>query len=199
MTKYTRRAVSLICVTLVLTLAQGAWADSEEEKKKLARCAKDICSIIVSKNPKGPDLSCDLTKTWDKDQIQKGADSKNISWGFGSAKCSVKFNIKRADIIAAFTSPETKFKAGKQSVVCEIGTDRYPVSATLSPELQFKNGTNTAASLRMDDIKGAVLIKGVVWTTAQLERHFGIFEGDLVREVNRFVQKECPKFVSGAK
>src|SRR5260370_29646612 len=108
MTNYTRRTASLICMTLVLALAQGAWADSEEEKKRLTRCAKDICSIIASRNPKGADLSCDLTKTWDKEQIQKGADSKNIKWGFGSAKCSVKFNIKRADIVAALTSPGTK-------------------------------------------------------------------------------------------
>jgi hypothetical protein len=184
----------LVCAALVLALAHGARADSEQEKKKLAQCAKDICGIILSKNPKGPDLSCDLTKTWDKHQMQKGADSKHVAWGLGSAKCHVKFNIKRTDIVAALTRPEFKLRAGKQSVACEIGSDRYPISATLSPELEFKNGTNTAASLNIEDIEGAVLIKGVVWTTAQLERHFGIFEHDLVREVNRFVKKECPKW-----
>jgi hypothetical protein len=51
----------------------------------------------------------------------------------------------------------------------------------------------------MHDIDGAVLIKGVVWTAAQLENNFGIFEKDLVREVNRFIQKECPKWVSPGK
>src|SRR5262249_6815387 len=103
------------------------------------------------------------------------------------------------DIVAGLTGPETKFKPGKQSVACEAGEDRYPISATLSPELKFKDGAVTAASLRIEDIKGAVLIKGVVWTAAQLERHFGIFEKDLVREVNRFIQKECPKWVSAGK
>ena len=183
----------------MLALGHRAWADSDEEKIKLAQCAKDLCSIIISKNTRGPDVSCDLTKTWDKDQIQKGADSKNITWGLGSAKCHAKFSIRRGDIVAALTGPETKFKLGRQSFACEIGSDKYPISATLSPELHFKNGTNTKASLRMDDIEGAILIRGVVWTAAQLERHFGIFEADLVREVNRFVQKECPKFVSAAK
>ncbi len=197
--KCTCGALALTSAILALALGHGAHADSEEEKKKLAQCARDICIIIISKNPKGPDLSCDLTKTWDEAQIQKGADSKNIMWGLGSVRCSVKFNIKRADIVAALAGPETTFKAGKQSIACEIGAGQYPISATLSPELEFKSGTNTAASLRMDDIEGAILIKGVVWTAAQLERHFGIFEGDLVREVNRFVQKECPKFVRGAK
>ena len=50
----------------------------------------------------------------------------------------------------------------------------------------------------MGDIEGAALIKGVVWTAAALERNFGLFEADLVREVNRFVQKECPKIMNSA-
>jgi hypothetical protein len=199
MKKSMGRTALLACALGAFALGHSAWADREEEKKKLYQCAKDLCSIILSKNPKGPDLACDVTKTWDKEQIQKGADSKNIGWGLGSATCSAKFTIKRADIAAALTGPEAKFKPGKQSVACEVGEDRYPISATLSPELNFKTGTVTAASLRMEDIKGAVLIKGAVWTAAQLERHFGIFEKDLVREVNRFIQKECPKWIGTGK
>src|SRR5215475_9721914 len=180
MTKPIGRTALLACALLSLALRHGARADREEEKKKLYQCAKDLCSIILSKNPKGPDLVCDVTKTGDKEQIQKGADSKNIGWDLGSATCSAKFTIKRADIAAALTSPEAKFKSGRQSVACQVGTDQFPISATLSPELKFKNGTVTAGSLRIEDIQGAVLIKGVVWTAAQLERHFGIFEKDLV-------------------
>jgi hypothetical protein len=199
MTKLPFLALALTGAISVLTGGQPASADSEEEKRKLAQCAKEICSIIVSKNAKGPDVTCDLTKTWEKEDIQKGAESKSITWGLGSAKCSAKVSIKRADIVAALTSPEIRFKFSKQPFSCEIGTDKYPISATLAPVLKFRDGTNIGASLRMDDIQGATLIKGVVWTAAALEQHLGIFEGDLVREVNRFVQKECPKIVSGAK
>jgi len=183
----------------ISALTQPAAAGTAEEKQKLAQCAKEICGIIVSKNAKGPDVTCDLTKTWEKEDIQRGAESKSVTWGLGSAKCSAKVSIKRADIVAALTSPEIKFKFSKQPFSCEIGTDKYPISATLAPVLKFKDGTNIGASLRMDDIQGATLIKGVVWTAAALEQHLGIFEGDLVREVNRFIQKECPKIVSGAK
>ncbi len=198
MTKFPLLALALTGAILGLTAAQPASADTEEEKQKLAQCAKDICGIIVSKNAEGSDVTCDLTKTWEKDVIQKGAESKSISWGLGSAKCSAKVSVKRADIVAAMTSPELKLKFSKQPFFCEIGSDKYPVSATLAPVLKFKGGTNIEASLRMDDIQGATLIKGAVWTAAALERHLGIFEGDLVREVNRFIQKECPKIISGA-
>ncbi len=181
------------------TLASAALADSDADKATLDKCAKDLCDIIAAKNAKGPDLACDLTKTWDKDKIQKGADQKHLSWGLGSAKCSVKVSAKRAAIVAAMAAPESAFKFDRQSVACEIGADKYPVSATMAPELKFKSGTATAVSLNMKDIHGAALIKGVVWTAATLESTFGILQGDLVREVNRFITRECPKFLGDPK
>ena len=192
-------AAALACAMALLVLGRSALAGSEEEKKKLYKCASDVCAIIVSKNPKGPDLTCDVTKTWDKEQIQKGANSKHISWGLGAATCHVKFQFKRADIIAAMTAPKATFKPGKQYVACEVGEDKYPIRATLTPELEFKGGNVAGASLGIHNIEGAVLIKGAVWTAARLEGNFGIFEKDLVREVNRFVHKECPKWVVPAK
>ncbi len=73
---------------LSCSLSQGAWADKEEEKQKLAQCAKDLCSIMLSKDPAGPDLSCDLTKTWEEKQLQDGAASKSVSWSLGSANAA---------------------------------------------------------------------------------------------------------------
>ena len=191
-------AFTMTGVLFSLSAGTSAWADTGEEKQKVVQCAKDICSMIVSKDANGPDLSCDLTKTWEKDEIQKGADSKKLTWGLGSARCSVKVSVKRADITAALTSADDVFKVGKQSIACEIGTEKYPVSVSMTPELTFKNGANTGVALHIDDIKGATLIKGVVWTAASLEQHFGILHSDMVREVNRFIQKECPKIAAGA-
>ncbi len=182
-----------VAAGLVGALAGGALAEADAEKANLEKCAKDLCGIIISKNADGPDLDCDLTKTWEKDQIQKGADSKSLSWGLGSAKCSVKVAAKRADIVAAVSLPENTFKFNKQSAACEIGSEKYQISASIAPELKFKDGTTTHVALNLTDIEGATLIKGAVWTVATLEKTFGILEGDLVREVNRFIKKECPK------
>jgi hypothetical protein len=190
-----------LSVGFSFALAGTAAADSEAEKQKVLQCAKDICSMIVSKNATGPDLSCDLAKTWEKDDIQKGAESKSLSWGLGSARCSVKVNAKRSDIVSSLTSPEYSLKVDKQSISCEIerSGEKYPVSVTMAPELKFKDGKATNAALHMDNIEGATLIKGVVWTAATLEQNFGLLEGDTVREINRFVQKECPKIAADTK
>ncbi len=69
----------------------------------------------------------------------------------------------------------------------------------MAPELKFKDGMATAVSLHMADIQGALLIGGVVWTAAALEENFGVLQGDLIREVNKFIKKECPKVLATPK
>jgi hypothetical protein len=194
-------AIRAVVIALFMsTILPGAVvADTEAEDAKLAQCAKDLCAILVSKKAKGPDLNCDLAKTWENDQIQKGADSKNLVWGFGSARCTAKVKAKRSELIAAVTAPEITFKFDRQLFACEIGTERYELSATIAPELKFREGSTTAVALHMANIQGAPLIKGVVWTAATLEENFGILQNDMIREVNRFIKKECPKILSGAK
>ncbi|MFZ1107409.1 MAG: hypothetical protein WAN43_03530 [Rhodomicrobium sp.] len=191
------RAVLAIGAAVALTGA--ALAGIEEDNAKIASCGKALCAIIVSKDANGPDVSCDLTKTWEKDEIQKGADSKKISWGLGSAQCKVKVSVKRAAIVSAISAPEDTFKFDKQSVACEIGSEKYEIRATIAPELKFKDGATTAVSLHINNIEGAALIKGVVWTAATLESTFGILQKDLIREVNKFINKECPRMLSESK
>ena len=158
MTKFRWGTAFLGVLLLGFGLSPSASADSEEDKKKLWKCATDICSIVASKNPKGPDLRCDVTKTWDAKQVEKGAKSKNLGWGLGSVSCHFQASIKRADIAAALSSPEGKLKLSKQEVACEIGENRYPIKATAAPELSFKNGIDTQASLHVENIDGAPLI-----------------------------------------
>ena len=141
------RAV-VLGLSVSLFLPGAAMADTEADNAKLAQCAKDICAIIVSKKANGPDLNCDLAKTWEKDQIQKGAESKNVVWGLGSAKCTAKVKAKRSELIAAVTAPEITFKLDRQSVACEIGTERYELRATMVPEL--KGGETVLTGLLED-------------------------------------------------
>ena len=194
----TIRAVAIgLCVSWVFPGA--ALADTDADNAKLAQCAKDICAIITSKKASGPDLSCDLAKTWDKDAYPKRRGFEKYVVGPRFGKVQRQGKAKRSEIIAAVTAPEITFRLDKQSVACEIGTERYELRATMAPELKFKGGSTTAVSLHMDNIQGAPLIKGVVWTAATLEENFGILQNDMVREVNRFIKKECPKILGNAK
>jgi hypothetical protein len=67
------------------------------------------------------------------------------------------------------------------------------VSVALSPKFQFKAGKATKAWLGIGTIEAPTVVKGAIWTAAQLEDTFGIVHGDLLREINKFVYERCPK------
>jgi hypothetical protein len=195
MTVFIRNA--LAGALLAFSADASAADDSQAEYDKLAQCARELCSVIVDKKASGPDIACTLVKTWQKEQVQKAADYMSYSWGLGSAICTAQLSIKRVDLVAALTEHEYKLKFGKQHISCEIGEAKYPISATVAPELKFKDGTAKSGIVQMRDIEGAALIKGVVWSAAALERNFGLFDKDLIREANRFMRTECPKLLNG--
>ena len=112
----------------------------------------------------------------------------------------VKFNAKRADFVAAITSHEYTLKVGKQPRIARWAAEKYtdPRGARFSPEPTFKDGTATQGALHMDDIEGTPLIKGVVWTATALEKHFGLFEGDLFGRGRKLCAEGMPKIFSNA-
>lgn len=188
-------ATGLILAAFAFAAPASSQDALETEKQKLAQCERDICGILIGKEKEGGDVSCDLTKTWQQEDIQKGAEDKKLTWGFGRARCSVKLDLKREALINAMSQPEYTLKVDQQPVNCEIerNAENYPITMTLAPELKFKDGKAVGADLGVDNIEGTTIIKGVVWTAATLEQNFGLFEDDLVREVNKFVEKQCPK------
>ena len=49
------------------------------------------------------------------------------------------------------------------------------------------------AWLGIGTIEAPAVVKGAIWTAAQLEDTFGIVHSDLLREINKFVHNRCPK------
>lgn len=190
------KAAAIFTFALGIGFASAVLAgESETEKQALQKCEIDICRMITDKSRDGADLTCQLSKTWQQEDIEKGAQEKKLTWGFGRARCNVAVDVKRADIVDAVTKPEYTLKIEKQPVDCEIerNEEKYPIKLTLAPVLQFKDGKATEAQLGVDNIEGTTLIKGVVWTAATLEQNFGLFQSDIVREVNKFIERQCPK------
>ncbi len=173
--------------------------DSDEEKAKNAQCVRDVCSIVISKDPNGPDVNCDLAHRWDTKEITLLSESKDISWSLGPARCSLKVSAKRAEIFAAVTSPEYTLKRTGKSVACEVGAEGYEVSADVTADFTFKDGVVTAISLGGSDFEGPIFIAKTLFVAWGMEKKFGTFQGDMLREANRFIKKECPKVLAKSK
>lgn len=185
----------LILIGLLLPTPLSALEAKKEESSKLSACEEKLCRQILDKAPQRGRLKCDLGKTWGKKDINKGAESKSISWGFGDAQCSVELNIKRQHIINALTAPKYQFTARSHQVKCDVetGDGVKPLTATLAPKLRFEGGKAKKVWVQLKDIDGPEPLSSFVWTTAKLEDSLGIFHSEMIKQINKFVYRKCER------
>ena len=173
--------------------------DTNEEKAKNAQCVKDVCSIVLTKEANGPDVNCDLAHRWQAKEIRALAELKDLSWSLGPARCSLKISAKRADIHAAVTSSEHTLRLSGKSVACAVGDEEYDVTADVAVDFTLKNGVVTAISLSGSEYDGPMFVATALFAAWGMEKRFGTFQGDMLREANCFIKNECPKVLAGPK
>lgn len=181
-------------LTALLSGPAHALEPAPDEQTKLKACEKDLCTMILSRDPKGPDLSCAVAKTWASDDL-KGGKMSGITWMFGDVRCETSIRLARADIVKAITAPAHTIKLQEQAVSCvvERNGETKPVSIKLAPKIKFKNGKAEKIWINLGDMTGPDDVKGTVWTAASLEDTLGIFHKPMLKGVDRFIQKQCPK------
>ena len=169
-----------------------------DEKSRLKACEKSLCQVVVSKKPASGDLQCPLSKVWSKKTMKEGS-AKKLRWGFGAAKCEVDLKVPRDMIVGALTAEEINVTLPTHTVDCEVERENSVDKAqiTLAPIIEFKNGKARKIWVNVTDIKAPGVIKGVVWSAAQLEDSLGIFHRRMIKSVNKFLTEQCPKVVAG--
>ncbi len=180
---------------LALTLMAGsaqALEPGEGEQEAIKACERQLCTMVLGRKDSGPDLKCDVAKTWDRDTLKKG-ESSSVSWGFGDARCAVDLNLSRADVIAALTKPKHVVQIPEHEVQCVVEQDgkAKPVVAKVAPKLEFKNGKADKIWINLGDISGPTAVKATVSMAASLEDTLGIFHTSMVKSVNKFLHKRC--------
>ena len=165
-----------------------------DELPALKACEKRLCTMVLDKQPSGDDLKCDIQKTWAKDSLEEGK-SKGVSWGFGDARCKVDLKLERADIVAALTKPKHTIRIPAHDVSCVIEREGElrPLTAKVAPKIVFKNGKADKVWINLENIEGPADVKSTIWTAANLEDTIGIFHRPMIKSINKFLEKQCPK------
>lgn len=191
-------AIALLIGLAVPFGAASAIEPRADEKARLKACEKSLCQVIVSKRPTKGDLQCPLSKAWSRKTMKEGS-AKKLRWGFGAAKCEVDLRVPRDMIVGALSAAEIKVTIPPHTVQCEIEREDKIDKAviTLAPIIEFKEGKAKKIWVNVTDIKAPGVIKGVVWSAAQLEDSVGLFHRRMIKAVNKFIRKECPKVVAG--
>jgi hypothetical protein len=171
----------------------GALDAAKDEKTKLKACEKKLCRAIMSRSPKGNPIACKLNKTWAKKKIKKGAGQKSLKWGFGDARCLVDLKLDRKHIADAMTAKKYSLFLPPHTVKCDVETEDgvKPVRVVLAPKIKFKRGRAFKAWLKVKNVEGPGMIKGLVWTTARLEDSLGIFHREMIKAINKFMHTQC--------
>lgn len=190
---------AVLAVMFARTPAATALDEGRGEEAAIKACDKRLCSILLQKNPKGDDLKCSLTKTWARSKI-KEADSHKLSWGFGDARCTVELNLGRATLVAVMTGERTTFHAPRHTANCVVEQDGKleKVTAVLAPKIEFKDGKADKIWVRLKSVDGPASITLTVQTAAQLADTFGLFHRQMIRSVNRYIERHCPKTLAVA-
>lgn len=167
----------------------------EEKAEKEARkaCKIEICDIIATREPMGPDIACDIKKTWRADSLTKMLGDQ-FSWPWGKAVCQSKLNLSRADLAAAMLESETTIKMDQFAVSCELHTgegEPYIVEAELSPKVTFKNGKAVSASINWGDVSAPLVIYPVLYAGTGLDNRSNLLGSEVVEMVNEFTNKKC--------
>ena len=183
-----------IAASIAFTLPALALEEPPGEKDALKACEKRLCTMIMDKPESGADFKCDAQKTWAKSTLE-GGESKGVSWGFGDARCKAEIVLERKDIVSALTLPKYTVRIPTQQVNCVMDREGEikPVTIKLAPKLTFKNGKADKVWINLESIDGPADVKSTIWTAAKLEDSIGIFHSPMIKSINKFMQKQCPK------
>lgn len=177
-----------------LTSPVFALEELKGEKNAISACERQLCGMLVTKDAKGPDLTCGLTKTWARKTI-KDAETSQLSWGFGDARCTVNLNASRAQIVGAITAKEGKFRLPPQEIHCKVeeGSETKNVIIVVAPKIDFADGRANKIWVNLVSTHGPGSITSLVRFAIQLEDGLGLFHHALLKSVNGFIHKSCPK------
>ncbi|HUU66366.1 MAG TPA: hypothetical protein VMW57_03675 [Methyloceanibacter sp.] len=167
----------------------------EEKAEKLARkaCKIEICDILATKEPRGPDIACDIIKTWRDEDIVKMLGGR-IDWPWGKAVCQSKLRLKRAPLAKAMSEDRYTVDMDSHSVRCSLyqdGGKPYVVEIAMSPAVTFKNGKATDAKINWGDVSAPMLIYPLLYAGTGLDNSSNVLGPEVVRMVNEFTGKKC--------
>lgn len=165
---------------------------AEREARKA--CKISICSVFHVRSPEGPDIACNVLKTWRKEQLQKMIERAKVSWPWGPVKCVADIKLKRADLIKAMGDQSYVAQLDTHEVNCEVareGEAPAKISFSFAPKVTFEGGKATKAALNWGKIDAPTLVKGAMWTATATDNTFNVLQSTLVEDINSFITDKC--------
>lgn len=167
--------------------------EEKEEREGRKACRVAICAALHNRKA-GPDVSCDITKSWRKVHLDAIVGKAGVSWPWGRVVCKAPLKLKRDVLIKALDGTKSEADIGTHAVVCEVerGTEpKAEIKAEFSPKVVFEGGKAVKATLNWGKIDAPTLVKGAMWTATATDNTFNVLQSMVVEDINRFTTTGC--------
>jgi hypothetical protein len=168
----------------------------EEKAEKEARkaCKAEICDIFATRDPNGPDISCDIKKTWRESAITNMLGGK-IAWPYGKAVCQSKLELRRADLAKAMSESKYEMNLPAQKLRCTLAQkedgEPYAIEVSIAPKVTFENGKAVRAKLNWGEASAPMLVYALIYAGTGLDNSANVLGPEVVHMVNEFTTKKC--------
>lgn len=169
-------------------------AEEKAEKESRKACKADICTAFRARKTAGPDIKCEVVKSWRKEQLGKLVGKLKVSWPYGPVRCTATVNLKRAELVKAMTEDKLDVQLDKHSVACVVARDKEPptdIKFDFSPLVTFEKGKAITAKINWGKIDAPALVKGALWTATAADNTVNLLSSTLVDDINDFIGKKC--------
>ncbi|MGE3711145.1 MAG: hypothetical protein AB7G35_15910, partial [Hyphomicrobiaceae bacterium] len=155
-------------------------------------CKVAICAAIRNRKP-GPDVACNVIKSWRKSQLDKIVKKARASWPWGRVKCTAALKLKRDMLTSILGKDRFEAQLDKHQVHCEVERKdgKADIKFELAPKVTFEGGKAVKASLNWGAVEAPALVKGAMWTATATDNAFNVLQGMVVEDVNDFVTAKC--------
>lgn len=182
------------------------WAHAQEpdaallkrmEAEKAARrgCKIMICDAARNRKAEGPEITCDVVKTWTATELKERLLKGKFDWPWSHAQCTAKVTLDRKVLSQVLSGAGVEVKLAKHPIACSLdqkeGAEKYALSFAITPVVSFKDGKATRAVLNWSDIDGTAVAKAAVWSATALDNNLGMLEGVTVDVINTFFKDHC--------
>lgn len=168
----------------------------EEKKEREMRkaCKVEICAAFHNRKAEGADISCNVLKTWRKEQLTRMIQKAKVSWPWGNVRCTADIKLRRADLIKALTADKLEAKLDKHHISCVVEREKgenSDIKFDFTPKVTFEKGKAAKASITWGKIEAPALVKGAMWTATATDNTFNVLQNTLVEDINDFISNKC--------
>jgi len=168
----------------------------EKEKEARKACKIEICKAFA-KPEAGAPISCDVTKTWLKNEITGRFTGGSWVWGYGHVQCTVKLNLDRGEIAKSRGDGKSTATFGAHAFVCSVDDQdatkgkAFDVKVSITPVVTFEKGEAKSVALEPVSTEGSTVASAAVGSVMALDKVSGLVSSGASGEINDFLYSKC--------